>query len=146
MWNAWGIKIASIWMLYWSHESLKMHKRRKERTMNCKLYDFLKVHAKANALINLYLEMIYCLLSIWITRLLERNDNPNSTTLHIYGKPIHTVNGGNKRTKKKKQLLCVWSSFKGVIGWRLSSCSCRNLVSLLFLLSKLVWHLLQCHK
>ena len=51
-----------------------------------------------------------------------------------------------KGRRRKKQFSRVRSSFKGVIGWRLSSCSCRNLVSLLFLLSKLVWHLLQCHK
>ena len=46
----------------------------------------------------------------------------------------------------RKQFSRVRSSFKGVIGWRLSRCSCRNLVSLLFLLSKLVWHLLQSQK
>ena len=33
----------------------------------------------------------------------ERNENPNSTKVHIYGKPIHTVNGENKKKKKKKK-------------------------------------------
>jgi len=29
-------------------------------------------------------------------------------TVHIYGKPIHTVNGENKRTMKKKTaLMCM---------------------------------------
>ena len=55
--------------------------------------------------------MILLIINLNHTTSFERNDNPNSTTVHIYGKPIHTVNGENKRTKKKKTALMSMIKF-----------------------------------